>query len=115
MTLYHLLKLFSNPLIANQPHVGSHGQLVSEYYDEIIFHDPSIYLYRQLTCSKISVHRKQETDWKAKETKTLTSIKSAKKRVAEEISQMNERLKKQKNAIQKIKEELHKIEKQQKT
>lgn len=111
VTLYHLLKLFSNPLIANQPHVGSQGQLVSEYYDEIIFQDPSIYLYRQLTCGKTTSNRKQETDWKGKEIKTLLSIKQAKKRVAEEIAQMNERLKKQKNAIQKIKEEIIKVEK----
>lgn len=113
VTLYHLLKLFSNPLLSHQPIVGSQGQLVSEYYDEIIFQDPSLFLYKQLTCGKtISTNRKQETDWKGKETKTLTSLKTAKKRVAEEIAQMNERLKKQKNAIQKIKEEMVKLEKQ---
>lgn len=113
MTLYHLLKLFSNPLIANQPIVGSQGQLVSEYYDEIIFQDPSVYLYKQLTSNKVTANRKNETDWKAKESRTLASIRQAKKRVSEEIAQMNERLKKQKNAIQTIKEEVTKIEKQQ--
>lgn len=105
--------MFSNPLIANQPIVGSQGQLVSEYYDEIIFQDPSVFLYKQLTIGKILVCRKNETDWKAKQSKTLASIKQAKKRVGEEITQMNERLKKQKNAIQKIKDEIAKIEKQQ--
>jgi len=113
VTLYHLLKLFSNPLLANQPIVGTQGQLVSEYYDEIIFQDPSVFLYKQLTAGKTLPCKKNETDWRAKETKTLISMKHAKKRVGEEISQMNERLKKQKNAIQKIKEEIAKIEKQQ--
>ena len=100
--------------MSHQPHVGSQGQLVSEYYDEIIFQDPSVFLHKQLTCGKPTQNnRKQETDWKGKENKTLESIKSAKKRVAEEIAQMNERLKKQKNAIQKIKDEMIKIDKQQ--
>ncbi|XP_002164356.1 YEATS domain-containing protein 4 [Hydra vulgaris] len=113
VTLYHLLKLFSNPLLANQPHVGTQGQLVSEFYDEIIFHDPSIFLYKQLTTPKMSTAvRKHETDWKTKGNKTLASIKLAKKRVAEEIAQMNDRLKKRKVAIQKLKEEIQKIEKQ---
>lgn len=115
VTLYHLLKLFSNPLLASQPIVGSQGQLVSEYYDEIIFQDPSVFLYKQLTAGKILACKRNETDWRAKETKTLISMKHAKKRVSEEISQMNERLKKQKTAIQKIKDEISKIEKQQVT
>jgi len=113
VTLYHLLKLFSNPLLAHQCHYGSLGQLVSEYYDEILFQDPSVYLHRQLTCGKTTTHRNQETNWKEKESKTLASIKQAKSRVAEEIIQMNERLKKQKNAIQTIKEEISNVEQQQ--
>lgn len=113
VTLYHLLKLFSNPLMAHQSHVGSMGQLVAEYYDEILFQDPSVYLHRQLTCGKTSANRKQETNWKEKENKTLGSINQAKSRVAEEIVQMNQRLKKQKNAIQKIKDEVAKIEQAQ--
>ena len=72
-------------------------------------------MYRQLTCGKTFPHKKHESDWKAKENKTLDSIKQAKKRVADEISQMNERLKKQKNAIQTIKDEIQNFEKQQKT
>ena len=113
VTLYHLLKLFSNPLIANQPIVGSNGQLVSEYYDEIMFHDPSVFLYKQLTANKVLASKRNETDWRSKESKTLLSIKHAKKRVGEEVGQINERLKKQKIAIQKIKEEIAKLEKQQ--
>jgi len=116
-TLYHLLRLFANPLLsaATQPHTGSQGQLVSESYDEVIFQEPSLTLYKQLTCGRTTAQpRVAETDWKAKEVKTLASIQSAKKRVSDEISQMNERLKKQKNAIQTIKEEIQKVEKQQK-
>ena len=91
VTLYHLLKLFSNPLIANQPIVGSNGQLVSEYYDEIMFHDPSVFLYKQLTANKVLASKRNETDWRSKESKTLLSIKHAKKRVGEEVGQINER------------------------
>ena len=58
VTLYHLLKLFNNPLLKQQCHVGSQGQLVSEYYDEILFQDPSVYLHRQLTCGKTTAPRR---------------------------------------------------------
>ena len=85
---------------------------MSEYYDEIIFQDPSVFLYKQLTSTRFFANKKNETDWKGKEAKTLAAMRQAKKRVSEEIAQMNERLKKQKNAIQKIKDEVAKIEKQ---
>ena len=51
-----------------------------------------------------------EENWKEREAKTLDSIIQAKQRVAEEIMQMNERLKKQKGAIQLIKDEIVKVE-----
>jgi len=112
VTLYHLLKLFNNPLLKQQCHVGSQGQLVSEYYDEILFQDPSVYLHRQLTCGKTTAPRSEEKNWAEKESKTLTSITQAKQRVADEIQKMNDRLKKQKGAIQLIKDELVKVEQQ---
>lgn len=78
-----------------------------------MFHDPSVFLYKQLTANKVLASKRNETDWRSKESKTLLSIKHAKKRVGEEVGQINERLKKQKVAIQKIKEEIAKLEKQQ--
>ncbi len=48
---------------------------------------------------------------KAKEEKTLDSIGNARKRVSEEITQVKERLKRHKNAIQTLKEEIYKMEK----
>ena len=48
---------------------------------------------------------------KEKERKTLDSISNARKRVAEEITQVKERLKRQKNGIQTLKEEIQKLEK----
>ena len=47
---------------------------------------------------------------KAKEEKTLESIGNARKRVSEEISQVKEKLKRHKNAIQTLKEELVKLD-----
>ena len=52
-------------------------------------------------------------NWTERETKTMNSIKEAKQRVADEIAKMNERLKKQKGAIQLIKDEIIKVEQQQ--
>ena len=54
-----------------------------------------------------------EMNWTERETKTMNSIKEAKQRVADEIAKMNERLKKQKGAIQLIKDEIIKVEQQQ--
>ncbi len=47
---------------------------------------------------------------KAKEEKTLDSIGNARKRVSEEITQVKERLKRHKNAIETLKEAIHKME-----
>jgi len=114
VTLYHLLKLFSNPLLKQQQcYYGAHGQLISEYYDEILFQDPSVYLHRQLTSGRAVNHPPYETDWRVREEDTVNSIQQAKKRVAEEIAHMKERLQKQKNAIQLMKDEIVKVEQQQ--
>ena len=47
---------------------------------------------------------------KAKEERTLEAISSARKRVTEEISQVKERLKKHKNAIHTLRDEISKLE-----
>ena len=47
---------------------------------------------------------------KAKEERTLDAISNARKRVTEEISQVKERLKKHKNAIHTLRDEISRLE-----
>lgn len=47
---------------------------------------------------------------RAKEERTLEAVSNARKRVSEEISQVKERLKRHKNAIQTLRDEITKTE-----
>lgn len=62
LTIFHLLKLFS---VDPEVQAGSKN-LVNEYYDEIIFHEPSSFFYQMLTSTKALSpgSKKHETDCK---------------------------------------------------
>jgi len=112
VTLYHLLKLFHADAHLQPQQQTPRKELVSEFYDEIIFQDPTQLMHRMLTSSKFlpTVQTKHDTNWKAKEERTLDAISNARKRVTEEISQVKERLKKHKNAIHTLRDEISRLE-----
>eukprot|EP00112_Aurelia_sp_Birch-Aquarium-sp1_P024329 Seg765.3 transcript_id=Seg765.3/GoldUCD/mRNA.D3Y31 product="YEATS domain-containing protein 4" protein_id=Seg765.3/GoldUCD/D3Y31 len=111
VTLYHLLKLFHADAHLQPQQQVPRKELVSEYYDEIIFQDPTQLMHKMLISNKtLPTSEKQDTNWRAKEERTLEAVSNARKRVSEEISQVKERLKRHKNAIQTLRDEITKTE-----
>eukprot|EP00794_Sanderia_malayensis_P014971 gene14971-16514_t len=111
VTLYHMLKLFHAETALQPQQQVPRKELISEFYDEIIFQDPTQLMHKLLSSGKrLPNSTKQDTNWKAKEEKTLEAISNARKRVSEEITQVKERLKRHKNAIQTLKDEIKELE-----
>ncbi|CAH1773060.1 unnamed protein product [Owenia fusiformis] len=108
VTLYHLLKLFqseTNIMLGKKA-------LVQEFYDEIIFQDPTTMMHQALTTTRpltLGTYR-HETDVDEKKTKTLEAITSAKSKIRNEISELNERLKQNKEGIAKFRTEIQKLQ-----
>jgi YEATS domain-containing protein 4 len=104
VTIYHILKLFQTD--NNVINIKKH--LVSEFYDELIFQDPSVMMQqllsstRHLTLGPI----RHETDFEDKKERTLNATLSAKNKVRLEIADFKERLKLAKDAINKYKAEI---------
>lgn len=110
VTLYHVLKLFqseTNIMLGKK-------NLVSEFYDEMIFHDPSPMMQQLLTSSRQLTlgPYKHETDFEEKKEKTLHAILSAKNKIRYEINDLKERLKQAKEAIAKYKGEISNLERE---
>lgn len=108
VTLYHILKLF---------HQGadmalSKKTLVSEFYEEIVFQDPTQYMQHLLTnVPPISnVPYKHETDFEEKKVKSLQNIINAKAKIKSEITEVKEKLKAAKETIAKYKQEISKVQ-----
>lgn len=93
ITLYHVLKLFDIDPVTKAIIVKKN--ISCEYYDEIIFNEPSALLHQLLTnCQQISVASyRHETDFEEKEEKTLKSVMTAKSKVKDEIEELKDKLK----------------------
>lgn len=109
VTLYHVLKLFqseTNIILGKK-------NLVSESYDEIIWHDPSPMMQQLLTTTRPFAvgPYKHETDFDEKKEKTLNAILLAKNKIRYEIGDLKEKLKQAKEAIAKNRTELAALEK----
>ncbi|RUS87133.1 hypothetical protein EGW08_005133 [Elysia chlorotica] len=108
VTIYHLLKLFQSE---TDVMLGKKS-LVVEYYDEMVFQDPTVTMTSMLantTSLGVSTH-KHETDFEDKKERTINKISNAHGKIRYEIDQMNEKLKKSKDAISKMKKEISKLE-----
>ncbi|PSN32407.1 YEATS domain-containing protein 4 [Blattella germanica] len=108
VTLYHILKLFQSGPDAMQ----GKKTLVSEFYEEIVFQEPTVLMQHALTTTRQISHGpwKHETDFEEKKEKTLQSIVNAKNKIRHEISDLKERLKLAKETIIKFKAEITKIQ-----
>ena len=106
VTIYHILKLFETDPVNKT--ISVKKNLVSEFYDEILFQDPSAQMQELLThptyLSQQS-HR-HETSFDEKADRTLASIMAAKNKVRHEIKDLKERLSNAQQMIQKYKEEI---------
>lgn len=108
VTLYHLLKLFQSEtdIMLGKKH------LVAEFYDELVFQDPSSMMQQLLTNTRpltLGTY-KHETDFEEKKEKSSATILSAKNKIRYEIAELNERLKQSKESIQKFQEELLRLD-----
>jgi len=89
--LYHPLKLF---------------QEVSEWYDEIVFVNPSPILHGMLSNTRIwkQGHYSHDTDFKTKEKETLKGIRSAQKNLTSAIKESQAELDEKRKQIRILKE-----------
>ncbi|KAF4079928.1 hypothetical protein AMELA_G00184000 [Ameiurus melas] len=108
VTLYHLLKLFQSDSSAMPKKT-----VVSEFYDEMIFQDPTAMMQqllnttRQLTLGAY----KHETECECTlELRTREKLEAAKKKTSLEISELKEKLKASREHINFLKEEIRKLE-----
>lgn len=108
VTLYHLLKLFQSE---TDIMLGKKS-LVMEFYDELIFQDPTAMMQQLLTNVRpftMAIY-KHDTDFEQKREKTHNKIVTAKNKIRYEISELNERLKQKREVIQKLKKNVKKME-----
>lgn len=107
VTLYHLLKLFQSDSSAMPKKT-----VVSEFYDEMIFQDPTAMMQqllnttRQLTLGAY----KHETEFAELELRTREKLESAKKKTSLEITELKERLKASRENINFLKGEIRRLE-----
>ncbi|CAG0891474.1 unnamed protein product [Darwinula stevensoni] len=108
VTLFHILKLFQT---GSENNPGK-KTLVSEFYDEIIFVDPSPLMQQLLTSTRQLTlgPYKHETDFEENEKKTLMAIRGGKEKICHEIEEQREKLKLAKETIGKFKEEINKVQ-----
>lgn len=102
VTIYHMLKLFK----PGNPHPIITNYLLSEFYDELVFAEPSTMLYELLQSApplppEFTINH--ETDFEEKREKTLEIINSAKKQMSEEIDYLREKINLVKEGILKYK------------
>lgn len=112
ITIYHILKLFETDPVNKT--ISVKKNVVSEFYDEIVFQDPSV-MMQDLLNNPVHLSQqsqRHETNFEEKAEKTLNSIVNAKSKVRHEISDLKERLKNAQEMISKYKEEIARSESQ---
>lgn len=109
ITLYHILKLFQSGPEA----LLSKNTLVSEFYEEIVFQDPTAFMHHLLTMTHpiTSGVWKHETDFEEKRKKSLENILTGKTKIRERINELKEKLKLAKETIAKFKSEIERSKK----
>ncbi|XP_065343509.1 YEATS domain-containing protein 4 [Cloeon dipterum] len=104
VTLYHILKLFQTG-----PEVMlAKKSVVSEYYEEIVFQDPTALMHTLLTTPhQLTMGTwKHDTDFEERKEKGLQRILYAKEEVKREINNVKEKVTLYKDAVIKIKADI---------
>ncbi|XP_038834119.1 YEATS domain-containing protein 4 isoform X1 [Salvelinus namaycush] len=116
VTLYHLLKLFQSDSSAMPKKT-----VVSEFYDEMIFQDPTAMMQQLLSTSRqltLGAY-KHETECEQHtlfpsiaelELRTREKLEAAKKKTSQEITDLKDRLKASRETINFLKGEIRKLE-----
>ncbi|XP_063974520.1 YEATS domain-containing protein 4 [Diachasmimorpha longicaudata] len=109
VTIYHILKLFqSSPDI-----LTGKKNLVSEFYEEIVFQDPTALMQHLLSTTRpltMGVWR-HDTDFETKKETALKAITEARNKIRYEVIDLKEKLTLAKETIARFKEEIAKISK----
>jgi YEATS domain-containing protein 4 len=86
--------------------------LVSEFYDELVFQDPSVVMQQLLTQQRPATlgAYKHETDFEEKKEKNMSAVLAAKSKIRLDIQQLSEQLKASKEEISKLKQEISCLE-----
>ncbi|XP_049623583.1 YEATS domain-containing protein 4-like isoform X2 [Suncus etruscus] len=108
VTLYHLVKLFpsdSSAMLGEQ-------KVVSEFYDEMIFQDPTAMMQKLLTTSHVLTlgAYKHETNFAEREVKARKKLEAAQKRTSLEIAGLTKILKANMETIKCLKNEIRQLE-----
>ncbi|XP_046458719.1 YEATS domain-containing protein 4-like, partial [Daphnia pulex] len=108
VTFYHILKLFQNSpeiVVGKKP-------VVSEFYEEIVFQEPTVMMHQLLTnIPQLSTSPvKHDADFEEKKVSTLDSIVKAKAKVKNELSELKDRLQLAKETIQKFRDEVQNLQ-----
>ncbi|KAG7270297.1 hypothetical protein CRUP_030197 [Coryphaenoides rupestris] len=107
VALYHLLKLFQSDSSAMPKKT-----VVSEFYDEMIFQDPTAMMQQLLTTSRqltLGAY-KHETEFSELEVKTREKLEASKKRTSQEITELKDKLKASRENINHLKTEIKRLE-----
>jgi len=111
--MYHVLKLFHGQSGSESSNmVQGRKTVVSEFYDELVFQDPTQYMHTLLTTTRaltLSAY-KHTTDFDEKRKANLASVTDARKKVQTEISDLKDKLKLTKETITKFKTEIDKCQ-----
>ncbi|XP_071532658.1 YEATS domain-containing protein 4 isoform X2 [Panulirus ornatus] len=112
VTIYHILKLFQSPPGTTPAAIPNDFKkpLVSEFYEELIFQDPSAMMRQLLTNTRQLTlgEYKHDTDFEDKKEKTLKNLLIAKEKITNEIQDLRDKIKLAKDTIAKFKDEINK-------
>merc|ERR1711997_1082874 len=116
VTVYHVLKLFhaqsGEVQATSSSMVQGRKTVVSEFYDEIVFQDPTQYMHTLLTTTRpltLSAY-KHSTGFEERRNKNLVAVAEARKKVQAEISDLKEKVKIGRDTVAKFKSEISKCQ-----
>ncbi|MCL4148102.1 UNVERIFIED_CONTAM: hypothetical protein GTU68_052541 [Idotea baltica] len=115
VTLYHILKLFQSGMTVPPPlPLGGEFKkpLVSEFYEELLFQDPSALMQQLLTNSRpLTIGQySHNTDFESKKETSLKKIVTGQEKVTREIADLRTKIKLAKDTISLFKEEISKAQ-----
>lgn len=106
VTIYHFLKLFDREEDGNVKVVP--GPVNSEFYDELVFMDPTVKMHKMLTQPKSShtAVASHNQNYELKKVQDLKKILDAKQKVKQEIEDLKKKLASTKDDVQKMRKKV---------
>ncbi|GFS66713.1 YEATS domain-containing protein 4 [Trichonephila clavipes] len=109
VVIYHFLKLFDREKDGNVRVMSA--PVHSEFYDEMIFTDPTAKMYRLLSHPRVNPHGSpsHRINYENKKVTDLQKVIDAKHKVRKEIAELKDRLSTAKDSIQLLKSQVFKV------